>query len=335
MANPNVDPRLITWSNFQEAYVKDAHPNLIALGAPSDWPVAFYVTAGGRRLGLRTGYEGSAAAVTALSSRLKLRHVDVHLNESQGEKLLDVSSADDQIFEVFFGLLRSVAHRVQVERADPLEAVEMAFEEVLRVGSRLGIMSDAEQHGLFGELIVMERLLLSVPSFDLACWTGPARDSHDFRFAGRELEVKSRMGAERTHFVHSMRQLQGSPDHDLYLLSILLAESDSGATLPDLVARVRNQLPPPLHREFAEKLAGYTPTRGYRDDDAIYYHQKLVLRGRLLLVPIDESVPALTEERLRQAVGLAASRVRSLTYEVDVEGLGYDDETSEFSKVFC
>jgi hypothetical protein len=59
----------------------------------------------------------------------------------------------------------------------------------------------SEAIGLYGELVILERLLLA--GYGLDCWVGAAKEVHDFRLADSDLEVKTTTANSREHACNS------------------------------------------------------------------------------------------------------------------------------------
>lgn len=123
-------------------------------------------------------------------------------------------------------------------------------------------LSHERQRGLFGELVVLKRLLKSTASQSrvIDSWQGPSGASQDFRALDSAVEVKTVLGDGRVVAVSSAYQLDTLGLSRMFLLCIALEESGSDAvSLPQCVDSVKACLPTDLQATFSAKLllAGY------------------------------------------------------------------------------
>ena len=323
--------KLYTWPNFKKACIDDGLRQRVVVKKDL---VEFYHEPTPSRIGLRTWCDVSSDEVIELNCGLKLRHIEVFRDTDGGQSGINLFTRNSDMFEAFFSLMRDIADRIAHQNQEPRGAVRSAVDEMRRLGAEQGVMSEPAQHGLFGELLLLEMLLDRPESVDLAAWTGPRRDVHDFRLAGGlEVEVKTCLSAERKHWISSMVQLRASPAHDLYILSVQLCTSEEGRTLPDLVESVISKLDTGQVSEFKKKLSAWgEQSEGYREDHTIYYGERLQLRTPLALVPVGGQVPALTPALFVEALGKQrATRLKALTYEIDIDGLGFEQDSDEFN----
>ena len=176
-------------------------------------------------------------------------------------------------------------------------------------------ISTEREIGLFGELLFVEALLKSVgDSFDIACWTGPMSEEHDFKFANRDLEVKTTTSEIRSHRITSLNQLKPSPNKELYLLSIQITRDGSNAsTLPELVDRVRALVEVNEHEKFAELLS----KSDFHEDARDLLTTKWGLRSSPNTYLVDEAFPSLTDGNISMRPSLR-SLVSDISYRVNV-----------------
>ncbi|WP_409518622.1 hypothetical protein [Rhizobium laguerreae] len=73
---------------------------------------------------------------------------------------------------------------------------------------------------------------------------------------------------------------------------------------------------------------------GFRRTDAIHYSRRRRLADRPRLVPVADGVPRLTADALALLpASFASSGISDVSYRIDVEGLGFEEGTPEFSAV--
>ena len=95
--------------------------------------------------------------------------------------------------------------------------------------------------GLFGELHVLDRMLIRSPSA-VSLWRGPLHEPHDFVSAGLDLEVKTTLSSEDdiVH-IHGLDQLTVPAEGRLHLAHLRVeVPSSDGESVPDLIERLAN-----------------------------------------------------------------------------------------------
>jgi hypothetical protein len=252
----------------------------------------------------------------------------------EGRDLLEVSTDTPSIQRQFYHFALAVAERLTVEHRPATEAVAMelqCFADLLAEKPLLGI---ERQIGLLGELLLLERLVDAGGPDILNSWVGPAGEPHDFRTQQREFEVKTTVSTRRVHTIHGTDQMLPSPACSLFLISVLLGPSGAakGFSLTSKVSELTQRLgASPAH---LIKFTDAVGTCGYRESDKAHYSRAFILRRPLAVVPVDSAFPAITRNAIQTALGSLASRVESIQYDVDVEGLEHEDGTPVFNAVF-
>ena len=112
-------------------------------------------------------------------------------------------------------------------------------------GGRDARLSDEEQKGLVGELLVLERHLL--PRLDatdaVRCWTGPLGTPQDFEVAGIHVEAKARGSTTPRVNISSELQLESGNADTLFLHVtevVIATEGTAGAfTVTEVAERIR------------------------------------------------------------------------------------------------
>ena len=150
------------------------------------------------------------------------------------------------------------------------------------LGSPLGVLSPEKQHGLFGECLLLHKLVgialqRGFPIQEVILrWWGPNGGAKDFASVGCFIEVKTTSGNSRRHHIPSIDQLEAaSADGKGYLFSVgVKSDPTIPRKLPTYVADVINQLvradgtPDTGTRDLMwEKLAAI----GYRTNDEPRY----------------------------------------------------------------
>ena len=195
-----------------------------------------------------------------LRPRLILRHHEaaqmglpqlrgLHIQEvSDGAvgQILDIVLTEPAGLEVFHHLCLDI---VGASRSATTEesAVSMAIQRtwlwhrMLR-GAPSGKLSEEEQKGLIGELLMLEHLFDSVPrSRAVLSWRGPSGAPKDFEIGEVSIECKARRGAATPYVtISSEDQLDslGAPDLFLFVADLTSASEDQGFSVSDLALRI-------------------------------------------------------------------------------------------------
>lgn len=232
-----------------------------------------------------------------------------------------------------YPLLCAIADRVQIDdqrfRPAVLEVLG-AFKELLR---GLGRLSDHEEVGLFGELLVLRRLAKSL-GFESAvdAWRGADREEHDFGLGALDLEVKSTVAEDRRHRVTTLSQLEPTEGRDLWLASIQLTTAGiGGANLPQVVDAIRDKI---VEAQARDRFEALLDASRYSDAHASVYTRRFRLRSAPATFLVDGAFPAITRPLLAGA-GLALERVDNVSYVIDLGGLATAPAPPELADVIA
>lgn len=195
-----------------------------------------------------------------LRPRLILRHheaSEMRLPQLRGLHIEEVSDgADGQILdivltepaglEVFHHLCLDIVGASRSAKSED-SAVSMAVQRtwlwhrMLR-GAPSGKLSEEEQKGLIGELLMLERLLHAVPcARAVLSWRGPSGAPKDFEVGEVSIECKARRGAATPYVtISSEDQLDslGALDLFLYVADLTSASEDQGFSVSELALRL-------------------------------------------------------------------------------------------------
>jgi hypothetical protein len=264
----------------------------------------------------------------------RLAEIDIREIAVDGAQMLAVGSSESRLLRECHAFLLGVADLIQLNGM----AVDLAIREALKAWqnllSEVTLLSLDAQVGLLGELWVAYRLVRVQGPGALRSWIGPASEPHDFRLEGVELEVKATRQQQRRHIISSLGQLLASPGQELYLVSFQLEPSGTaaGTTIPEAISRMKAALGGSL--EFEEFLERHLEILGYKSRQAPLYTSQFRLRSRPTLIRVDENVPVLSSRLLQgHLVPAALSRIDNVTYTINVDGLGWEHDSSEFQTV--
>lgn len=247
-----------------------------------------------------------------------------------GAQRIELRARDDGTFPGLQGL-RNVTYDLVDYEDGPwsvigIDARDMRFEayglavaiaEAMRGGSSFGSavnaamtnlrsllaararLSESQQLGLLGELLVLEALLEGASPKDvLEWWLGPGAEQHDLALPGVDVEIKTTLSERRQHRISGVDQLRPNPGRALWLVSVQLTRAGGadGPSLSSQVASLRDRLSG--SDRFIEALVGL----GWRDEDADLYGTRYLLRTTPRAYHVDADFPAITSDRLRAAV---------------------------------
>ena len=181
-----------------------------------------------------------------------------------------------------------------------------------------GVLSAEDEQGLFGELVVLERMMeLGVPATEiLEAWQGPRDGLHDFMLGTGAIEVKSTIAADRfLARISSLDQLDENLRQPVFLAAVRLALRPSGITILEMADAVRLRL-----RRGQAGLATFE-TRlmqaGLVRPTAERYTRRF-LHASTACLALHKDFPRLTRTNVHSAITTAR-------YEIDLGMTGADD----------
>ena len=219
--------------------------------------------------------------------------------------------------ELFVAMVADVASAMEAESsADEKRLLRVflgrirAWQEFMRKGAQaLGLESEI---GLVGELTLLRAIIDA--GLPLACaiesWVGPLDGVRDFEIGTGSLEVKTTLSS--TGFpakIGSLEQLDDSVRQPLFLAGVRLRQTESGQSLPELVAEMRDVAAgePEAVRLLSERLIA----AGYFDVHADRYIRRFTLAD-IRIVEVKDGFPRLT-------LGSVPLGVTEAAYEIDLD----------------
>jgi hypothetical protein len=270
----------------------------------------------GGAIALRVAWDGAAVPDLAAYEHLSADVVRTG-SRAWAELLID----DPDVFRRALPVVWRITDRIQLEQHSFARAVVDTLADFRELLESAAALSADREVGLFGELTVLRCLLSAADGTQaVAAWRGPNSDEHDFDLGNGDLEVKTTTSERRIHWIGSLSQLEPSPGRPLWVLSVQvttgLAESVS---VSGLVGELRSRLAETDLDAFEKKLYA----AGWRDNYSARPMRGFTLRSRPLLLPVNADFPALTLKRMA-AVDVPLSRLREISYSVDVDGLAQE-----------
>jgi Putative PD-(D/E)XK family member, (DUF4420) len=296
-------------SKLREYIDEGAAASVVISGEPAMWLV---IEPRIGKIALRQ--EGTIGRLPDLT---KFEHLSASsLTTAEGQRLVEFAVSGSDILVQAYPALCEVADLVQngVPFDHAVEQVVGSFQELLR---NLGRLSDDQEIGLFGELLVLSQLIDAVGSTSaVASWRGSDAEEHDFGLSDLDVEVKTTTAERRRHWIGSATQLVASPGRSLCLLSLqVTGAGDGGLSLSELVERTRGALGAD-RSTFDSKLN----TFGWSDDQAERYRKRFRFRSNPNAYNVTPEFPGLTPGRLLSA-GISIEQIPEIRYVLDLTGM--------------
>jgi Putative PD-(D/E)XK family member, (DUF4420) len=319
MTAPPTSQRHLSRDGLRE-YLRSGAPSVVKIdGTPVVYLVIEPIL---KRLVLRTPLTGQP--IPDLATYRHISAETIYWNDTQWCEL----RIEGEMISDAYPVLCSIADRIQLQSLDFRTAVTGALSSLHELLAGARRLSEQQEIGLFGELLVVKHLLGTMATAEaLASWRGPEGEEHDISLAGGDVEVKSTIAEERCHWIGDVRQLEPTIGRRLWLLSLQLTGAGAGGvTLPDLIEQLRVLVTSDTAlEEFERKLDAV----GWRDDTENLYLRRLRLRSKPECYLIDRDFPAITPQRL-VAAGLDQNRFVQIRYMIDLSGLKAETDMPEF-----
>ena len=312
--------RHLSWPNLLE-YLEAGAPAVVRIdGTP---PLALIIEPVEQRIAVRGPWPESGE----VPDLAPYRHLDTGVGTGPSGDWVEFAVSGRLILQEAYPVLLAVADRVQLHGDGMGAAIARVLDSFRELLSALGRLSDNQEVGLYGELLVLDHLIDSVGERTaVGSWRGPTWEEHDFGLDDFDIEVKTTLSEDRSHHISSLTQLEPSPDRSLWLVSVQLTTGGVGGnTLPEQIRRIASRLlSPELPGLFASTLAalGWDAAHGH------LYRRRFALRGHVLTFRITPEFPAITEHRLREA-GLPVERIAHVSYVLKIVGLPHDRPPTE------
>jgi len=219
--------------------------------------------------------------------------------------------------ELFAAMVADVAHAMDAEPgADEKRLLRVflgrirAWQEFMRKGAQS--LSPVSEIVLVGELTLLRAIIdAGLPlASAIESWVGPLNGIRDFEIGTGSLEVKATLSAVGFPAkIGSLEQLDDSVRQPLFLAGARLRQTDTGQSLPELVAEMRDVAAGEVEavRLLSERLIA----AGYFDAHAERYMRRFTLADTRV-VEVRDVFPRLT-------AGNVPLGVTKATYEIDLD----------------
>lgn len=307
--------KLIDWQYLRDQYIASGTPIEDPILDDPEFRLIFHPNP--QQLGVRLRIaEGRELPKTG-----ELRNVSVSKVLIGGQSYAQVLTDSIQLFPSIYALIGDVLRRVEAGQTDCLIALADSLRNFEALLARAGGISRDEAVGLYGELLVLESLILAGKA-GAKSWIGANRQSHDIRLVALELEVKTTTSNNRHHFVHGLNQLTPTPGHELHVISVRLGAPGSGVgrSLDELVDGIFASVSGDEEAtQYLKSELAKTPYERGKHECTVAYQ----LAADPMKVSIGIDFPVVNQSRLEAMLGAdAAGRVMRLDLLLNLEGLG-------------
>ncbi len=242
---------------------------------------------------------------------------DINISQSEtGQQIVAIELKDLLYEDIFIKFATNTVSRIR--KLDKNHEAAEALVRRLRTwraafkGERPSGLSRAAQIGLYGELKMLENLMIMGVgvSSSVKAWTGAAQGTQDFQIDGIAIEVKTLVQAEPQRFkINSARQLD-----ETFFNALLIAhhkahrQKDAGQTLPEIVNVIRENISDDTTalEEFEDKLV----LAKYLDSDENLYEEDGYGIVETNYYRVRPGFPKITESQLPLGLG-------RVTYELE------------------
>lgn len=237
-------------------------------------------------------------------------------DEETYQTYADLACLRDDLNDLFTELCVDVLGAVEELPDNPVKALYRVLDRWKALFQAQGAPLGPEQvAGLFGELMVLGRLLEKDPSAH-RLWRGPAGHRHDFTTGVTAVEVKATtIGEGRRPRIHGLDQLEAPENGTLCLAWFRLqrtSRNGGGIAFTDLIDRTLRLC------DDEAALLDLLAAVGYRPTDSSRYHDMRFVISEERWYQVGPGFPGLTAQALVKA-GVPIS-VLDVEYTIDVSG---------------
>ncbi|MEU3657017.1 PD-(D/E)XK motif protein [Streptomyces sp. NPDC032161] len=237
-------------------------------------------------------------------------------DEESYQTYADLGCLRDGFGDLFTELCVDVLGATEEMSANPLKALYTVLDRWKALfRSQRDSLSPEQLAGLFGELMVLQRLLDKDPSAH-RLWHGPSGYRHDFWAGTTAVEVKTSTSTEgRKPRIHGLDQLEAPEEGELWLTWFRLQRTTAagvGTGLVELIGRTLRLCDD--ERALLDLLAG----AGYRPTDVDRYRDVRFVVSEERWYRVGPDFPGLTGAALA-AAGVPVSAL-NVEYTIDLSG---------------
>ncbi len=253
---------------------------------------------------------------------LNLKILPNHLVSGRDrQNYIDLQCAAKPHAATFTELVKDIAAKILRDGIDPSSAVNTIIRRWKSFWGKpvTNILSETEQLGLLGELLVLETLLKSNYPEAMVAWRGPYGEIHDFNFTNNFIEVKATTRSFHRHIINGIEQLETRNKQRLVLISFTATSTiNVGINLSSKVKEICSMLidRPDIFELFNDGLA----VAGFRYEHSEVYERSQFNFKEGRVFHINEDFPRFTQSSLSNPL---SPRISEIRYLLDLEGLTY------------
>lgn len=244
-------------------------------------------------------------------------HISEYKNKNSEDEYIVISQSKDYdggIFEIVANDITAQMEKLSVSKKVPrcLSDTLSKWKKFFSLNSEV-VMSEKMQQGLYGELLVLKKMIFSFGQDAVSCWSGADRETHDFYVNGSAVEVKTTaLKSSEKITISSEHQLNPKDvDGSLYLyVNMIRSSRTDGETLPMIIESISKMLSESNKELFFEKLFQY----GYVPDCEEKYILGFHLRSYKTYT-VEESFPNIVPDILSEGIS-------EVTYSLDLNVCG-------------
>lgn len=196
------------------------------------------------------------------------KHISEYKNKNSEDEYIVISQSKDYDSGIFEIVANDIT--AQIEKLGASKKVLRCLSDTLSKWKKFFslnsevVLSEQMQQGLYGELLVLKKLIYSFGQGAISYWSGADKETHDFYVNGSAIEVKtSALKSSEKIKISSEHQLNPNDvDGELYLyVNMIRSSRTDGETLPTIIESISRMLSESNKDLFYEKLFqyGYAP----------------------------------------------------------------------------
>ncbi len=240
-------------------------------------------------------------------------HITEYQNPNSENEYIIISQSKDYdsvIFEIIANDITDQLEKISIQKKmiSCLSDTLSKWKKFFALNSDV-IMSEQLQEGLYGELLVLQKLIFNFGDEAVSYWSGADKETHDFYVNGSAIEVKT-TSAKSNEKIRISSEHQLNPkdvENTLFLYVNMVRKSRSdGTTLPDIIKAIHSGLSEPYSSFFEEKLFKY----GYISSCEERYTLGFHLRSHQTY-KVEETFPNIVPDNLDNGIS-------EVTYSLDL-----------------
>jgi hypothetical protein len=173
--------------------------------------------------------------------------------------------------------------------------------------SRRNTLTLSSVKGLFGELLILTRLIESYGNQAIQFWNGPEGSIHDFHVNENRIEVKTSTSSNPQIKVSDTMQLIPLEYGTLYVCLIEITQG-IGSNISELIGNVRSMISDEVHENLFLRKISYLGS-----EEEFSNFQQLFVERNLSFIEMDENTPILQLDLLSQF----PSSISEVIYTID------------------